>query len=445
MALWHRRCGKDEVLLHHTACAAHERVGSYVHFLPEQAQARKALWEMVNVHTGKRRIDEAFPQEIRSYTRENEMQIGFRCGSNWQLAGSDNYNSIMGGGQAGMVFSEYALGNPAAWAYFSPILKESKGWAAFITTPRGHNHAERMLKSAQKNDSWFSQVLTNNDTHVFTAEELREELEGLQDLYGDQFGKSVFLQEYYCSFDAAIPGAIWGESLDKLQTRGRIGDFPFMPNFPVYTAWDLGRTDATAIWFYQMFADEIRIFDYYEDSLKEIEFYADLLREKALEKRFEYAAHYLPHDAKQTKLGMGGKNIHQQMIAQRVGKIRIAPRQDHQDAIQAGRATFPLCAFHKEACTEGLEALRNYHYEWNDEDRVFTRMPAHDWSSHGASAFKTLATSWRVERKQAPRRPDGPPTVEELTAGNPVLATYGQLKQLHFKRKRRDDGMFKRA
>src|SRR5688572_16279650 len=73
VAVWHRRAGKDEVCLHHTACAAHERVGNYWHMLPEYAQARKAIWKAINPHTGKRRIDEAFPEVLRKHTNDQEM------------------------------------------------------------------------------------------------------------------------------------------------------------------------------------------------------------------------------------------------------------------------------------------------------------------------------------------------------------------------------------
>ena len=62
----HRRWGKDDVVLHRTAIAAHERVATYWHCLPEYEQARKAIWNAVNPHTGKRRIDEAFTPELRS-------------------------------------------------------------------------------------------------------------------------------------------------------------------------------------------------------------------------------------------------------------------------------------------------------------------------------------------------------------------------------------------
>ena len=86
----HRRWGKDEVALHRTAVAAFERPATYWHLLPMQTQGRKAIWEAVNPHTGLRRIDEAFPPEIRETTRENEMTIRFINGSMWHVVGSDN-------------------------------------------------------------------------------------------------------------------------------------------------------------------------------------------------------------------------------------------------------------------------------------------------------------------------------------------------------------------
>ena len=105
----HRRWGKDEIALGVTCQLAHERVGSYWHALPEYAQARKALWTAVNPHTGKRRIDEAFPPAVRETMNEQEMFIRLKNGSTWQLVGSDRYNALVGAGVAGVVFSEWAL------------------------------------------------------------------------------------------------------------------------------------------------------------------------------------------------------------------------------------------------------------------------------------------------------------------------------------------------
>lgn len=426
VAAWHRRAGKDDVCLHHTAIAAHQRVGNYWHMLPEYAQARKAIWDAVNPHTGKKRIDEAFPKELRKYTREQEMSIGFHNGSTWQVVGCDNYDSLMGSTPAGIVLSEFALANPSAWGYFSPILMENDGWALFISTPRGKNHFYNTLKSAEKNPKWFAQTLTNDETGVFTQEQLDEELQRLQDINGDSYGKSLWLQEYFVSFDAAIPGSIFGEWLDKAQKDGRISQIGWEKNLFVDTAWDLGRTDATAIWFYQIQQGEIRVIDYHESNLKDMDFYAEFLKKKD----YKYGMHWLPHDARARTLASGGESIYQQLYRHRVGDIAIAKRIDLQDQIQSARKTLPRCWFDEVACEKGLEALRNYHYEWDEEKRKFSDRPEHDWSSHGSSAFMTLSRSW-VAPKEKVTQNDLMCQISSLE--NPKIR-FGDVKRQHFQR-----------
>jgi len=127
--IWARRSGKDEICLHWAAIAAHQRPATYWHMLPEAAQARKAIWEAINPHTGVRRIDEAFPHELRATTREQEMLIKFKCGSTWQVVGSDNFNSLVGSPPAGVVFSEWALAQPAARAYQFANQAEAQAFA----------------------------------------------------------------------------------------------------------------------------------------------------------------------------------------------------------------------------------------------------------------------------------------------------------------------------
>src|SRR5207247_10663478 len=116
---------------------------------------------------------------------------------------------------------------------------------------RGKNHFHDLLRTAQTMPTWFAEVLTVDQTLTLTPEELQEELKVLQGRYGADFGRALWLQEYWCSFDAAIPGSIWGEMLDRLHQDGKICEFSIDHAKPVYTAWDIGRTDDTAIWFYQ--------------------------------------------------------------------------------------------------------------------------------------------------------------------------------------------------
>ncbi len=144
--IWHRRAGKDDVCLHWAAVSAFERPATYWHMLPEYSQGRKAIWAAVNPHTGKRRIDEAFPRALRETTNENEMFIRFKNGATWQVVGSDRYDSAVGSPPAGVTFSEWALANPAAYAYLAPILLENNG-CGIIDTIERHRSIEMAVQA----------------------------------------------------------------------------------------------------------------------------------------------------------------------------------------------------------------------------------------------------------------------------------------------------------
>jgi phage terminase large subunit len=299
-----------------------------------------------------------------------------------------------------------------------------------------------MLKFAEKEAGWYAETLTADQTGVFTEQALDEELRLLQELHGEDYGKSLWLQEYFASFDAAIPGSIWGDCVDKAQQSGRILDFPILHEVPVDTAFDLGRTDDTAIWFRQLVGTSINIFDHHASNGKDVQFYVDLLLNKRKEHEITYGTHWLPHDARPRTLASGGKSILQQFqeaaqVHHELGRFGILPRLDVQEGIQAARKTFPFCRFHKARCEKGLNSLRQYHREWDDEKKVFLANPAHDWSSHDADAFRYLSLSWKFQR---PDQPDSP-LMDKLTAGNPTRQTFGELLKRHLNRKRNEREM----
>ena len=408
--IWHRRSGKDDLALNWGAVAAFERPANYWHMLPEYGQARKAIWQAVNPRTGKRRIDEAFPKELRSNTREQEMQIMFKNGATWQLVGADSFNALVGSTPAGVVFSEWALTNPAARAYLRPILAENNGWQLYITTPRGRNHAMRTYNAAKESSTSFAQMLTVDETGVISPERLEEERQAYITEYGADEGMGLFEQEYYCSWAAAIMGAYYAKEMRQAENEGRIRVLPFDPESPVFTAWDLGYRDDTAIWFYQVVRGEIRVMDYYAVSGASIEEIAD----KVIGKGYRYTKHYLPHDARAKTLASGGKSIVEQLAAHLGGmaKLAIVPEIGVQDGIQAVRMVLPRCYFDP-SCEEGLEALRQYQREYDEDKKAFRQNPRHDWCSHPADAFRMLAVAYRQEaRDQTP--PKGK-TIQTIT------------------------------
>ena len=418
--------------LHHVACSAFQRVGNYWYMLPAYAQARKSMWDAVNGHSGKRRIDEAFPKEIRKRYLEQEMAIHFPNGSTFQLVGSDNFNSLVGSPPVGLVFSEYAISDPSAWSYLMPILEENGGWAVFNSTPRGNNHFRKLCEFAKSEPGWFFDERTASQTGVYTEAQLESIKRALVAEHGKEYGEALFQQEYFVSFDAAIPGSIFGEWLDRARRSGRVGEVPFDPALPVHTAWDLGYDDATAKWYFQVAFDGIRVVRYEEASLKDIDFYADELRSNQREFGWQYGTHFLPPDARARTLAAGGKTIHQQMIDQKVGRVQIVKKVDLVDQLQAARKTMGFCHFDAVDCEHGLDALGNYHYEYDPENKVFTTKPVHDWSSHGSSAFCTLSLAWKELKPDAVDRRS---FEERMLAGSVGGGlTYGQMRRDHFKR-----------
>jgi phage terminase large subunit len=403
VAVWHRRSGKDDTDLHITCVKALERIGTYWYLLPLATQARKAIWEAVNPHSGKRRIDEAFPREIRENTRENEMFIRLKNGSTWQVVGSDNYDSLVGSPPVGVVFSEWALSDPKAWAYLRPILLENGGWALFNYTPRGRNHGYTTFESAKDDPNWFVQRLTVDDTNVFTKEQLAQERKEIIRENGEVFGEAIFQQEYYCSFQAAILGAYYGREMTAAENGKRITRVPWEPQLEVYTAWDLGIGDSTSIWFVQLVGREIHIIDYIESSGVGLDHYAAELR-RGERSSYVYAEHLLPHDGEAKELGTGKTRI-ETLRSLHVGKIRVVPKQAVEDGINAARLIIPRCWFDQVKCERGIEALRQYKREWDDEKKTFAPRPSHDWTSHAADAFRYLALGLNTKPKQDWKQP----------------------------------------
>jgi hypothetical protein len=399
VAVWHRRAGKDEICLHATAMAMMERPGNYWHMLPEFNQGRKAIWDAVNPHTGRKRIDEAFPLEMRASTRDHDMRIEFHNRSTWNVIGSDSV--VSGGGigssTAGIVFSEWALANPSAWAYYRPILEENNGWAAFIFTPRGRNHALSLFQHAQRTDGWFSELLTAEDTGALSREALAGALKEYEALYGEDAGRAMYEQEMLCSFNAAILGAFYAVEMAAVRKEGRILECEALPDQYVHRSWDLGVRDDTSIFWFQVQGAQLVILDCYSASGVGLEHFAEVIEQREKQHGWLHGDDFVPHDAKVKEWGTGRTRVE---TMQRIGlKPNLVPLASINDGINAVRRTLPLCVFHPRT-EDGISALEQYRREWDDDKKAFRASPLHDWSSNYSDSFRYLAQAWR----SAPRR-----------------------------------------
>jgi phage terminase large subunit len=408
VAVWHRRAGKDSLSLHYTTYAAlTKRVGVYWHILPTQIQGRRVIWENVDSH-GNRMMD-AWPgwrtpgreDGVVAAIRHDQMKVELHNGSIWYVVGSDNYDSVMGTNPVGIVFSEWSLSNPRAWDYVRPILTENGGWAIFIYTPRGRGHGATMHDMAQDNPDWFCQKLTVADTHSISMEAIdAERREGVAEEH--------IQQEYYCSFDAPLVGSFWGKELMECERDGRITSLPHDEALLVDTWWDLGLSDATAVWYTQRAGNEIHIINYEEASERTPAQDVQMLNRMRDEHGYNYGRHIWPHDGgHKTKASKG------RPLSALYGDLNIypevQPRHDVEVAVQRVRQILPRCWFDKHNCADGLDALRAFK-KAKDEDKSTDTRPyyrpgyIHDWSSHGASAFYTGAMVGQDAGQGRPKR-----------------------------------------
>lgn len=383
--VWHRRAGKDSSSLNFTATQAFKRVGVYWHMLPTALQARKVVWDGID-KKGRRVIDQVWPKPVRQGMNNQEMKIELVNGSIWQCVGSDNYDSLVGSNPVGVVFSEYSIANPAAWDYIRPILAENGGWAIFIYTPRGKGPGYNLYKMAQDNPNWFCQRLTVDDTSIISPEIIEEERAA-------GMSEAMIQQEFYTSFDVPIEGAYYADQINAAYASKRITKVPIEPMLPVYTFWDLGIGDSTAIWFVQATGKEIRIIGCYQNNNEGMTHYIHYLKEYAKKNNIRYADHYAPHDIEVREL-MSGKS--RKETAKEMGiRFRTVKRHRIEEGIEATRRLFPRFYFDEMACEDGLSALASYAKEFDEKNMVWKDNPKHDWSSHYSDAFRCLAMAWR--------------------------------------------------
>jgi hypothetical protein len=316
------------------------------------------------------------------------MFIRLKNGSTWQVIGSDNYDTLVGSPPAGIVFSEWSRANPASWAYLAPISVENNGWALFITTPLGNNHAKAMYDMARHDPTWFAEISTVADTQAISHEAVEAQRREYHALFGEAAGDALIEQEYYCSFSSVIPGSYYAKEMTEAERDRRITEVDIDRDLPVHSAWDLGVSDSTAIWCFQVNGTELHIVDYYEASGHGAEHYCEWLNEKKYR-----GVDWVPHDAKVREWSSGRSRLE---TLRRLGrKPRVVPMHSLQDGINAARLTIPRARFDATRCARGIEALKSYQAEWDENLRTFKRTPKHDWACHGSDAWRYLSLAWR--------------------------------------------------
>jgi hypothetical protein len=332
-----------------------------------------------------------YSRPVLAKSNQAELWIELINGARIRLFGADNPDALRGLYLDGVVLDEFADMKPSIFgAVLRPLLSDRKGWATFIGTPKGHNAFWEVYNNAIQDKSWYVKVLRASQTGLLDQAELDD---AAKTMTQDQY-----LQEFECDFESAILGAYYGKEMRALTDGGRITEVEYEPLFPVHTAWDLGYSDDTAIWFFQVVHGEIRCLDYHSSNGQPVAFYAGIIQSREKERGYKYGTHWLPHDARAKTLSSNRSVIEQLGDKIPLKSIKIAPNLKLQDGIQASRLALTRTWFdHK--CADGIECLRQYQREYDEDKKVFRDKPRHDWTSHGADAFRYLALTWKDEAK----------------------------------------------
>lgn len=187
-------------------------------------------------------------------------------------------------------------------------------------------------------------------------------------------------------FATAVQGAYYLNEMLAVRTSGRLTRVPYDKQYPVYTGWDLGIDDATAVWFAQIVGLEIRIIDYLECTGRALTDVAKIV----MEKPYIYAMHHMPHDVGTREI-TSAKTRKETLESIGLRPIGVGTQLPVADGINAVRGMLPKCVFDATKCELGIEALQSYRVEIDEDKDTPKQKPRHDWASHGADAFRELA------------------------------------------------------
>lgn len=260
------------------------------------------------------------------------------------------------------------------WVSFNPNLKHDATYQRFVLHPP---EGAFVIKVGWQDNPWF-------------PDELRAEMEHL---------KAVDYESYLHTWEGELrnfaDGAIYGKQMREVRESGRICKVPIIPTVEVNTFWDLGKGDSTAIWFHQRVGLENRFIDFHQNRLVDIDYYVKYIKSKD----YNYGVHYMPHDVDHEILGLGNKTRREMFEEGGVKPIQVVDRVTNiEEGIEMLRKALASCWFDKEKCEEGLEALQNYRYVYNDLRADYMPLPLHDWASHPADALRQFAQGYRPER-----------------------------------------------
>ncbi len=372
----HRRAGKTVALINdmvEKSFMCPHRKPQYAYIGPTFTQAKRIAWVYAKDYTEK--YWSKAPQE-------SELKITMKNEATLHILGADNADALRGMYLDGAVMDEYAMFRPSVFSQvIRPALSDRTGWGVFASTPRGKNLFYHTQTQAEKDPAWYALTLKASLSGIIPPRELEE--------LRRQMDPEEFAQEYECSFDAALKGAIYAAEVDLMFRDRRvvpIGDPTLYDhNLPTHFVFDLGFTDATIRIGWQIKNGRVNVVSCKATTGVDIFQHIEELHEFT----GEVGDVWLPHDAKAKNL-QTGLSIVEQFLKEGI-RPRIVPSHKVRDGIAAARRVFPTVYIEEATTGDLVEALKAYRREWNDDLGMFSDRPVHDWASDYSDCFRYLA------------------------------------------------------
>lgn len=322
------------------------------------------------------------------------MSIDLINGSRLILAGSNNIDSLMGSNPVTIIYSEFALHHPLARQYLNPILVQNKGLEIINSTPRGKNHLFEVYDAVKDNPNYLVEHLSVEQTYKHDGSRIITS-DDILDIKARGMSEELIQQEFYCSFESGNLGAYFTREMGDIDREGRVIPLKPTTNLPLHSVWDLGASDQTVGWLYQLNGGYIDLLACIHNSGQGLKYYLDCAEGMRKELGCEWGTHWMPHDVTQ-------KNQNWEMAESRLMQARkagwifqITPKLSVDDGIEALRFVLPKIRIDKNRCALGVRALREYRREYDELGACFKQKPVHDWSSNFVDALRYMATNYR--------------------------------------------------
>lgn len=390
----HRRGGKDVISVQAWLLRALSRVGTHVYLFPLIQQARSVIWKGMD-YDGRPFLS-AIPDILIAKKNEARMEIELINGSRMVLGGSNNYNGLMGTNPVTIIYSEFSLHNPLARQYLNPILVQNGGIEIFQFTPRGKNHGWEVMDTVRDNPRYFVQHLNVKQTFIDDARTIPViSDEQIQNAINMGMSEEMIRQEFMCDFDVGNVGAYFTREMSDMEQEGRIITMKPNPMLPLHSVWDLGGTDATAGWLFQIEGKYINLLHILHDSGQGLKYYLE--KADQIRKSFgcQWGNHFMPHDVRQGHQGWEQAESRLSIARQHGWFFQVTPRVNFEDGIESMRYIFPKLRIDKLNCAIGIRAIREYQRMYDEARACYQSKPMDNWATHIVDALRYLAVNYR--------------------------------------------------